>query len=147
MINDRFPRFITQLLEYQEFGWVLVKINDSQSHLYGKCGSLILHKDGTFNEVGNPFPQLKPDEILETIRSFSYYSPFPNNGDIVLFGNITAQKKVYSFENHKGTHGGFYGSMVYPFIISSRTYDNLNSMESLFNSIWRGIEEQNESTI
>lgn len=139
-IVHRFPQIIKKLLALEEFGWVLVKIDNTTSRLYGKQGTVLLKSNNASLSEGHPFPQLTQDEIEKTIASFGYYSTFPNNGDIVLFGNITSQKKVYSFENHKGTHGGFYGPMVYPFILSTKKYDNVNSMESLFNSIWRGME-------
>ena len=50
--------------------------------------------------------------------SLARYAPFENNGDLVLFGNIDDDGKLYAFEEHKGTHGGFYGDMTKPFILT-----------------------------
>lgn len=134
-IESTFPHFISRLLTYEEFGWVLVKKTDSSSQLYGKCGSVVFENNGIHTIIGAPFPSLSSEEIKKTVSSFTYYSSFPNNGDIVLFGNTTKQNKVYSFEKHKGTHGGFYGPMVHPFIMSSNPLLVGDSMSSLFDTI------------
>lgn len=134
-INTLFPQFITRLLAHEEFGWLLVKCGTDTARLYGKKGSLLFKSDHSFEITGVPFPQLNPEETKNTIKSFSTYFSFPNNGDIVLFGNVGGNKKVISFENHKGTHGGFYGPMIRPFIMMKDNTADLNSMESLFDAI------------
>jgi len=134
-IENTFPHFISRLLAYEEFGWVLVKKTDSSSQLYGKCGSVVFNNNGIHTIMGTPFPSLSSEEIKKTVSSFTYYSSFPNNGDIVLFGNTTKQNKVYSFEKHRGTHGGFYGPMTHPFIMSRNPLLVGDSMSSLFDTI------------
>lgn len=139
-LNRLFPHLIPRLLESDEFGWVLVRKSTTTSYIYGKQGSILLNADGSYTIEGTPFPLLSSDEIQRTIISLCTYSTFPNNGDLTLFGNVSKQNKVYSFENHKGTHGGFYGPMVYPFILSTKMYDKEVSMESLFDSISEGMK-------
>lgn len=134
-LENQFPHVISRLLMYEEFGWALVKKADSSSHLYGKYGSVEFRRGAVPIIVGTPFPSLSSEEIEMTIASFTYYSSFPNNGDIVLFGNTTKQNKVYSFEKHRGTHGGFYGPMVHPFIMSRNPLPVGDSMSSLFDTI------------
>lgn len=134
-INMQFPKFISNLLTFEEFGWVLGRQKNDTAIVYGKNGSIAFHKDKPYVMVGSPFPELEKEELKKLMMSFQYYSAFPNNGDLVLFGNITKQKKVYSFEKHKGTHGGFYGPMTHPFIISSDPKVKGDSMESLFDTI------------
>lgn len=139
-LNRLFPHLISRLLESDEFGWVLVRKSTTASYMYGKQGSILLNADGSYTIEGTPFPLLSSYEIQRTIISLCTYSTFPNNGDLTLFGNVSKQNKVYSFENHKGTHGGFYGPMVYPFILSTKMYDKEVSMESLFDSISEGMK-------
>lgn len=134
-IANRFPHFVSSLLDYEEFGWILLKSNKDASVLYGKHGSITFHYDHSHTITGTPFPDIGKDEIKQLISSFQTYSTFPNNGDLVIFGNSTKQKKVYSFEKHKGTHGGFYGPMTYPFIMSKNGKITGDSMSSLFDTI------------
>ena len=134
-IESQFPHFISRLLKYEEFGWALVRQRKQVAILYGKQGSVTFHSDKTHKIVGMPFPELEEAEIERHILSFKDYSTFKNNGDLVLFGNVTKQKKVYSFEKHRGTHGGFYGPMTHPFIMSKNMQLSGDSMESLFDTI------------
>jgi len=133
-INTQFPQFIQNLLTYAEFGWILVRQDNNSSVLYGKNGSVLFNTHTSPLVKGTPFA----DDALERQRildAFQRYSTFPNNGDIVLFGNVMSNKKVYSFEKHKGTHGGFYGPMTKPFIMTKNPHVKGNSMATLFDTI------------
>lgn len=133
-IDVQFPQFISNLLKCDVYGWILVKQSSDTAILYGKNGSVQFFADNSYKVDKLPFPEMDQDDIKKTIESFQRYSQFPNNGDIVIFGNIK-QKKVYSFEKHKGTHGGFYGPMIYPFIMSNNSQIAGDSMEALFDTI------------
>lgn len=133
-INVQFPEFLSKLLQYDEYGWILVKQSSDTAVLYGKNGSVQFFDHNLFKINKTPFPDMSEDDVKKTIESFQRYALFSNNGDIVLFGN-TKQKKVYSFEKHKGTHGGFYGPMVYPFVMSSNPKIAGDSMGALFDTI------------
>ena len=65
----------------------------------------------------DPFKDIAIDE--NTIESLATYAFFENTGDLVLFGNVI-NDKVCAFEDHKGTHGGFYGEMMRPFFITNQ---------------------------
>lgn len=134
-IEEIYPGFISRLLTYEEFGWLLVRRNSTNAVLYGKSGTVSFFQEKDPLITGTPFPHLLKSELQLLLDSFNSYFVFPNNGDIVLFGNVTPQKKVYSFEKHKGTHGGFYGPMVYPFIMSKNPDIRGVSMSDLFDTI------------
>lgn len=134
-LNIRFPHFITRLLTLEEFGWILVRKSENITTLYGKSGSITFHSAKSYEIVGVPFPDLVLNEIEKLIVSFQEYATFKNNGDLVLFGSVTKQNKIYSFEKHKGTHGGFYGPMTHPFIMTKNPDFTGDSMKSLFDTI------------
>lgn len=133
-IDKQFPHFISHILQYEEFGWVLVKKTRDSGVLYGKNGSVAFSPQKTHRIEGSPFPGMDEGEVKKIISSFQEYCLFPNNGDLVLFGNVK-QKKVYSFEKHKGTHGGFYGPMIHPFIMTNNSKIAGESMSALFDTI------------
>jgi len=134
-ISILYPEFISRLLRCDEFGWVLVRRSQTSSVLYGKTGTVLFSHEKSPVLMGALFSQVAKNESQELLKSFNTYCTFSNNGDIVLFGNVTTQMKVYSFEKHKGTHGGFHGPMVYPFFMSSNPLIKGSSMEALFDTI------------
>lgn len=134
-LEKEFPGFIKKILTSTAFGWVLVRRSDTSWVLYGKHGSIILSKGSPSAVHGNPFPLMKEGEIADTIKSFEYYSTFSNNGDLVLFGDVPVKDKVYAFEKNHGNHGGFYGAMVKPFIMSKRQDLKGKSMTDIFDTI------------
>lgn len=133
-IRGTFPGFIEGILSSDAFGWVLVRTDHLSSTLYGKKGTVVFHQDGTYKIKGVPFPISDQKEIERIIHSFQYYSTFPNNGDLVLFGN-TKDKSVFAFEKNRGNHGGFYGPMTHPFIMTDNPKIAGDSMSSLFDTI------------
>lgn len=129
-----YPSFIQKLLTNQGFGWVLVRERGGDRLLVGKHGLLHFDKDGVHTITGDPLKDIPKRDINNTIRSFRDYSLFENNGDLVIFGAV-ASGRVTSFEKHKGTHGGFFGPMVTPFIISTLELNKDDSMEKIFEKI------------
>jgi hypothetical protein len=134
-IDEEFPQFIQSILTYDEFGWVLVRQDNERAILYGKKGSVQFSRTAKPHITGRPFPTESEEEIANILLSFHNYSTFTNNGDLVLFGNVTKHGHVYSFEKHRGTHGGFYGPMTHPFIMSTHSDLTDKSMTSLFDTI------------
>jgi len=129
-----YPHLLSNLLKCEGFGWVLVRNKDGSRTLYGKQGTIDFKIDETHSIHGNPFEGLPKEDIQKTIQSFQEYSSFNNNGDLLLFGSV-AGGSVTSFEMHKGTHGGFYGPMVHPFILSPLKLEKDISMEKIFTKI------------
>ncbi len=146
-IIERSPQFIINLLTNEEFGWVLVKNKDKTGTLYGKKGFITFSPNTPPKMTGEPFPEVERDEAQRIISSFQNYQSFSNNGDLIIFGNITRQKKVYSFEKHKGTHGGFYGAMTHPFIMTTnpkirKEVESAScTMKSIFDTVQSAMEE------
>lgn len=140
-INNKYPNCIQNLIQQPGFGWLLVRVGDESAKLIGKHGSIQFTIGHTPVISGAPFGNIPSSSTHQIMTSFMQYAYYHNNGDIVLFGNTTNTGEVYSFEKHRGTHGGFYGQMCYPFVIS-RNQDiiaELNNpsmtMESLFSKI------------
>jgi hypothetical protein len=134
-LENEFPGFIKKILASNAFGWVLVRCSATTSALYGKNGSVILSNGAPSITHSNPFPLMDAEEIKSTIHSFEYYSTFTNNGDLVLFGDVPVKDKVYAFEKNHGNHGGFYGAMVKPFILTNRQNLIGKSMADIFDTI------------
>lgn len=115
-LERKFPCIIEKLLKNQEVGWVLVRIDDDTQLLMGKKGTIEFMKGTVHKITGLPFSSLQVDKRV--MASLARYATFGNNGDLVLFGDIDEDGRLYAFEEHKGTHGGFYGDMAKPFILT-----------------------------
>lgn len=133
-IKRLYPSFIDRLLEQQGFGWILIREKNGERLLMGKYGSVHFDKNDNHTITGDPLRYIPKRDVDNTISSFKTYSQFVNNGDIVIFGAII-NGSVVSFEKHKGTHGGFFGPMVTPFIISTLKLEKNDSMEMIFRKI------------
>lgn len=133
-LTTLYPSFIRTILDYPGFGWVLIREEHGGRLLIGKHGSLRFDKSGRHTLSGDPLKHIPKRDMELTIQSFKEYSQFPNNGDLVLFGAVI-NGAVVSFEKHKGTHGGFFGPMVTPFIISKLELEKEDSMEGIFRKI------------
>lgn len=140
-LEKKYPGCIQNLLEKPAFGWILIRNSNQSTRLYNKKGSITFTLNQSPIIFGSPFDGIAPHTSQRLINSFKTYVHFPNNGDIVIFGNTTPNNEVYSFEKHRGTHGGFFGNMCYPFCITKNNIliAELNNpsmtMESLFNKI------------
>jgi len=140
-LEKKYPRCIQNLLEKPAFGWILIRNSNQSTRLYNKKGFITFTLNQSPTISGSPFEGIAPHTSQQLIKSFKTYAHFPNNGDIVIFGNTTPTNEVYSFEKHRGTHGGFFGNMCYPFCITNNNIikAELNNpsmtMESLFNKI------------
>lgn len=133
-IELMYPRILEHLLSFHGFGWILVREKNGNRILIGKQGSIQFDRNGKYTIKQKPLEGIPPTDYDNTIQSFSEYSMFENNGDIVIFGSIF-DDHVVSFEKHKGTHGGFFGPMVHPFIISTFALEKDSSMEKIFQKI------------
>ncbi len=135
-LKERYPHLISRLLAVPEIGWVLVRVDENSQILFGKKGHVMFGNGAVLNKEGDPFSSLEVQRPV--LDSFARYARFPNNGDLVLFGAVE-HGKVYSFEDHLGTHGGFFGDMTYPFILTNharaiRALGSTGGMQELFKS-------------
>jgi hypothetical protein len=139
-ITTLYPQLFERMITKKAFGWILVRTGETSFELIGKHGSVLFEHRNSPRIIGKPFPHMSTKESDRLIRSLQHYGTFPNNGDVVLFGDVRAGK-VYSFEKHKGTHGGFFGDMCYPFCITcdntliEALSDDSATMDSLFHKI------------
>ncbi len=116
-LDEKFPNIINSLINNEEIGWVLVRNSNNTQSLIGRKG-MIEFAGGKVQKIsGYPFGTLPFDKRIP--QSLARYASFENNGDLVLFGNVDDQGRLYAFEEHKGTHGGFYGDMTRPFILTN----------------------------
>lgn len=115
-LESKFPCIMERLLKNQEIGWVLIRNGNDWQLLMGKKGAIEFVKGTVHKIAGLPFSGLRVDKRVLT--SLARYASFNNNGDLVLFGDIDEDGRLYAFEEHKGTHGGFYGDMTKPFILT-----------------------------
>lgn len=140
-LNKKYPDCIQNLVQQPAFGWLLVRIAPDITKCISKHGYVLFNKGKVHSTSGSPFDSFEGNTVQHILQSLAIYSHYPNNGDIVLFGSSTQNNEVYSFENHKGTHGGFYGQMCYPFCITNSTSIQAElrnpsmTMETLFNKI------------
>jgi len=137
-LEKKFPHIIDKLLKNPEIGWILIRSGDGAQSFVGRRGT-IEFKDGKVRRVsGSPLTGFVSDGRVVT--SLARYASFENNGDLVLFGSVDDGGSVQSFEDHRGTHGGFYGDMTEPFILTENksVIDQLrknNEMGPVFESI------------
>ncbi|MEK7078855.1 MAG: alkaline phosphatase family protein [Patescibacteria group bacterium] len=137
-LEVKFPAIVEKLLKNQEIGWVLIRKNNEMQTLIGK-GGLVEFSHGKVQKItGSPFGAMTLDQRIP--QSLARYATFENNGDVVLFTNVDDAGILYSFENHRGTHGGFYGDMTKPFILTNNEMvigqlKKNNEMSLVFESI------------
>lgn len=122
-IEQKFPGAIASLLKEEGIGWVLVRQNQTRQILFGKNGSRIEFQAGKVKRViGEPFFD-DHDQALR-LSSLARFAAMPNIGDLVIFGNLIADR-VVAFEKHyRGSHGGFLGEMNWPFILTNNAEVN-----------------------
>ncbi|MFA5136374.1 MAG: alkaline phosphatase family protein [Patescibacteria group bacterium] len=137
-LNTMYPYLTRNLLSQKEIGWILLKKDSEHQILIGKYGSVEFSRGKIKSSKGKPFGKMIPDDQM--VQSFAKYATYGNNGDLVLFGALNHDGRLYAFEEHKGTHGGFYGEMTKPFIITNNetlikiaSYDT--DMKKLFQHI------------
>ena len=121
-IEHMYPSIIKNLQRITAFGWLLMR-----------------KKDGGYELVGGKPPNIFTPRLMKILASYSHY---PNNGDIVIFGAIDEKKNVFSFEKHRGTHGGLYGDMRKPFVLTKNKdiIRKLESKDATMESIFDQIE-------
>lgn len=119
-IELKFPQLIKRLMSEEAIGWLLVRKTVDSSILLGKDGSIQFSRGKIHAIYGKPFSNLTIQYEKKVLESLTHYSTYSNNGDLVLFGNVITGK-VVAFENQRGTHGGFYNSMIEPFILTNNT--------------------------
>lgn len=116
-LETKFPHIIENLLSNREIGWVLVRKNKDTQIIISKHGATEFMNGKITKVIDSPFNNLIIDDRITS--SLARYATFENNGDLVLFGDVDNEGKLYAFEDHKGTHGGFYGDMTKPFILTN----------------------------
>ena len=116
-LEERFPHIIKNLIHNDEVGWILVRKDKETQIIIGKHGTIEFMNGIIKKIVGYPFKNLILDKRITS--SLARYATFENNGDLVLFGNIDDRGRLFAFEDHRGTHGGFYGEMTKPFILTN----------------------------
>lgn len=137
-LEQKFPNITKNLLGNQEIGWVLVRKEKNRQIFICRNGSIEFDRGKVLKITGAPFNGLAVDQRVMT--SLARYATFENNGDLVLFGNVDDEGKLYAFEDHRGTHGGFYGDMTMPFILTDNKLiinqiKKNDDMERVFESI------------
>lgn len=115
-LEQKFPNIIKNLLSNQEIGWILVRKEINRQIFICRNGSIEFDRGKVLKITGAPFNGLAVNQKVMT--SLARYASFENNGDLVLFGNVDDEGRLYAFEDHRGTHGGFYGDMTKPFILT-----------------------------
>lgn len=137
-LQGLYPLFISNLLKQGRIGWILVRKNKDCQILIGKRGAIEFSHGKIVRQVSSPFKNIAVDQQI--VESLAQYATFQNNGDLVIYGALTSDGKLTAFEEHRGTHGGFYGDMNFPFIITNikRVQNQIekdNHMKPVFQSI------------
>lgn len=119
-LEQKFPNIIKNLLSNREIGWILVRKEINRQIFICRNGSIEFDRGKVLKITGAPFKGLAVNQRVMT--SLARYASFENNGDLVLFGNVDDEGRLYAFEDHRGTHGGFYGDMTKPFILTDNKF-------------------------
>lgn len=136
-IATKYPRLIDNLLKHPGVGWILVRETADTQLLISTSGS-VQYKNGVVVKIsGQPFKGYNISS--EALDSLAPFAKFNNIGDLVVFGNVK-DGKVFAFEEQRSTHGGFYGPMTEPFILTNnpellQALSKKASMKELFSII------------
>ncbi len=119
-LNKKYPKLIARLLHQEVIGWILVRRSKTSQVLLGKYGSIFIRNKKVIKIIDKPFLEeayyQKP-----FLDSLARYAGFDNLGDLVLFGNIVNGRLVDFEHSSGGTHGGLFGEMLWPFVLSKNT--------------------------
>lgn len=115
-IQKQFPKLIPLLMAHPGIGWILLREGGSTQTLIGKKGRATFRAGDLVSETGMVIDGPDHKRILAALAAFA---DAKNNGDIVIFGAVSPTGKSVSFEPYWGTHGGFTGEMVAPFMLTN----------------------------
>ena len=133
-IQKQFPKLIPLLMGHPGIGWILLREGEARQTLIGKKGRATFRAGKLVSEKGMVIDTPDHKRILAALGAFAAEE---NNGDIVIFGAVSPEGKSVSFESYWGTHGGFTGNMIRPFMITNhpkliRDLNSHASMQTLF---------------
>ncbi len=114
-IEKKYPKLLSSLLQSPGIGWIMVR-GKSKQQFIGKHGSVVFENGRVVDRYGNPLGDV--DDQSQTLESLAFFGQFESIGDIVLFGEVIGGKSI-AFEDFHGTHGGFTGAMVWPFLFTN----------------------------
>ncbi len=138
LLNTCFIDGVDALLQKEGVGMIMYRKTKNQIKVASKTGYMIIEKKEIIEEKGTIFEK-NPDNHF--ISSLKEYSSYPNNGDVTIFGAVNCNTLV-SFEEHFGTHGGFYGEITNAFMITKnkdiiselKTYPSMKKLFSVLRS-------------
>lgn len=135
-IEGKYPKLLSSLLTGRGIGWILVRENNTQ-RLIGKHGSVVFDNGRVVDRRGDPLGGVNDES--QALMSLARFAQYESIGDIVLFGAVIDGQSI-AFEDFHGTHGGFTGSMVWPFLMThsaklTKILELSNSTEHIFKTI------------
>ncbi len=133
-IQKQFPKLIPLLMGHPGIGWILLREGEARQTLIGKKGRAMFRAGKLVSEKGIVIDTPDHKRILAALAAFAAEE---NNGDIVIFGAVSRTGKSVTFEPYQGTHGGFTGEMIEPFLMTNhpqliRDLSSHASMQTLF---------------
>lgn len=111
-LEAAYPGFIGKLLDHPAVGYILVADTDGRVLLQSRRGELYLEKGKIRGDTA-----LRSELSADVLASLSDYCRFDNLGDITVFGAVR-DGKIAAFEDHAATHGGMWGEMLAPFVLT-----------------------------
>lgn len=110
------PTLIATMLSHPGIGWILLRDGSDRQTMLGKKGEATFRGGNLQSQSGTLIREENRKHIMDSLAQLAHQQ---NNGDIVIFGAVTAEGKSVTFEPYLGTHGGFTGEMSEPFMLTN----------------------------
>lgn len=110
------PGFVDRLLAHPGVGWVLARSGPRRQVLRGKNGSVVFGDGRIVRIDGTPF--VGAPVTMRDLEAFAAYAGLDTLGDLVVYG-APIGGGVVGFENQASLHGGFFGDMMHPFLMTN----------------------------
>ncbi len=117
-IETRYPGSIQRIMQTPGIGGVVTRVSCDIRHIHTKVGVIRVRNgkvdDGPVSEGMDLLRVTQKD-----LDSFAAYVMYPDVGDLIVFGGVLPDGKIIGFENQHSLHGGWFGDMMWPFVMTN----------------------------
>jgi hypothetical protein len=117
-IERLYPGSISRILSTEGIGGIVYSVDTHTKIFKTAFGEIYIRNGSTVHHasVGRILESLGVTK--KALDDFIHYCMHPHVGDIVIFGAKLPDGSIIGFENQQGLHGGWFGDMMWPFVMT-----------------------------